>query len=307
MLLRNVPLDVVLPGLSPITPNQAALQTVSADLPPAWDYLQLRFLVQGLTLTNIQEIRLLLNGNPAVKVSGSALDALNQYFGAPAFGSNGSSLLILPLARLGVRSGSIRGNSGPVQTAYAKDLALESSVNAGVLSKSGSGITSVRVEFDLTNTDAGPLSVQIIGRCLPQDMERGGAGLVPRIDRQTVTVTANQRVALSRNGLLYGDPLHTVLFGLVLVPAAGTLSDFTLRYNGTQWLVNRSAANNDYAQRLERSRFPQAGYYVIDPAESGYGDEVLPIGDPGTDLQLEFTPTDSGAVTIYQYGAGFVA
>ena len=313
MLLRNVPLDVVLPNISPITPNQASVQTVNADLPPSWDFQDLRLLSLGITPAMIQEARLLLNGTPFIRIPGTILDAgVNQYFKAPAFGADAgagaSSMLILPLSRLGMRSGSVLGNDGKaVQSAYAKDLSYETSVNAGILSQAGQGIRSVRLELDLINTPNSTCSIQLLGRCLPQDPNRGGAGLVPRIDRQSITVSAGAQVNLAKNVLQFGDPGHALLFGVLLVPGAGTLDNFVLRYNGEQWMVNRTAANNAYIQSFENWRSPQAGYYWIDLTEAGFGDEVVSISDPGTDLQLQFTPSNNTNVDVYQYGAGFVS
>ncbi len=313
MLLRNVPLDVILPNLSQVTQNQVGLQTVTADLPPSWDYLELGLRVTGIVpADSMQEIRILANGNPIIRIEGEDLDVgFNQYFKAAAFASDAgagtSDLLTIFLRRLGIRSGSAIGNNGaPVASAYAKDLGYESSINAGVLDKNGVGIRNLRIEVDLVNTPNVPCSIQVLGRCLPQDLNRAGSGLVPRIDRQSLTVSNGQQVNLARPMLQFGDPLHQVLFGLLLVPAAGmTLDNFVLRYNGEQWLV-RSAANNALVQVNDNLRDPQAGYYWVDLTERGYGDEFLGIGNAGTDLQLQFTPDMDGAIKIYQFGAGFL-
>lgn len=303
-LLKNVPLDVVLPNLSPITPSLAGLQTVSADLPPAWDYLQLDLEVQNVTLAMMQEIRIMANGTPIYRLSGTELDTWNQFFKAPAFVANGT--LSVFFRRLGIRSGSAFGNDGGiVGSAYAKDLAYETSLNCGAFDKSGNGVRSLRVEIDLVGTAAGAASIQVLGRALPIDQTRGGAGLVPRMEKQAPNVAAGAQYVAAKNNLLFGDPLHAILFGLMLVPASGTLDLFTLRFNGFQW-IQRSDARNRFIQSQDDLRLPQAGYYNIDISERGYGDEVLPILDPGTDLQLQFTPSAAGAVTIIQHTAGFL-
>lgn len=295
-LLQNVPIDVILPNLSPITPAQAGVQTISADLPAAWDFLSIDMRVSNVTLAMMQEIRVLVNGVPIYRVSGSMLDTWNQFFKVAAFVANGT--LTVFFRRLGLRGGYSAADT-------AKATAYETSLNCGAFDKSGNGIRSLRLEIDLVNTVAGAASIQLLGHVLPIDQTRGGAGLVPRFEKQSPTVAAASQFVAAKNNLLFGDPMHMVLFGYMLAPVAGTLTDFTLRFNGYQAL-QRSDAQNRVVQTQDFLRLPQANVYNIDISERGYGDEWLPIGDPGTDLQLQFTPSNTGAVDIYQHTAGFL-
>lgn len=307
-LLPNVPLDVVLPTMSPISADQADLQTISADLPPYWDYLELRNILQGIDTSNIQEYRVMLNGAPWIRLPGATLDVgINRYFGAPAYaadsGAGNANQLTHFLRRLGIKTGSGTNGAFNVPLPFGKDLAYATSINAGVLNSAGNGVRNFRIEVDLVNTPNTPCSMQVQGLVLPQDPNAGGSGLLPRWDRQSLTVSANQVVNLARPYLQFGDAQHEFFFGLLLVPASGTLNTFRLRHNGVEKMI-RTAANNATVQATDRVRFPQAGYYWLDISERGYGDEVLPIGDPGTDFQVQFTPSADGPIQIYQFGAG---
>jgi hypothetical protein len=294
-------MDVVFPTLSPITPNQAALQTINADLPAAWDIWQLDFRMQNITLAMIQELRILANDTPIVRASGATIDFVNQYCNAPAYGAAG--ILTWFFRRLGIRGGaqSFDKNSMTLISGSAKDLGLETSLNCGSFDGNGFGVRGLRVEIDLINTAVGAASVQITARVT--DPVPGGAGLVRRFEKQTVNVAANSQYVAAKNNLLFGDPLHQLLNMLHLVPAGGTLDQFVIRHNGMQKFI-RTDAYNRIVQAQDNLRTPQAGIYSIDFTERGYGDEFLQIGNPGTDLQLQFTPDANGNVNIFQDSIG---
>lgn len=299
--MKNTPMDILFPTLSPITPAQVALQTINADLPAAWDIWQLDFRLLNVTLAMIQEMRIMANDVPIVRASGATVDFVNQYFGAGAFGAAG--VLTWFFRRLGIRGGAqaFDKTSGDFLSGSAKDLGLESSLNCGSFDSNGFGIRSLRVEIDLINTAAGAASIQITARAT--DPVPGGAGLVRRFEKQTVNVAASAQYIAAKNNLLFGDPLHQLLNALHLVPAGGTLDSFVVRHNGVQ-KFQRSDAYNRFVQAQDGLRTPQAGVYSLDWSERGYGDEFLQIGKPGTDLQLQFTPSLAGNVDIFQDSVG---
>ncbi len=299
--MKNTPIDIICPSFSPLQVSTAAKQTTSADFQAAWDYWQINFLLSNLTLAMIQEVRILVNQVPIVRASGAQIDAINQYFKAPAFSAAG--VLTWFFRRLGIRGGaeSFDPKSLTFISGSAKDLALESSLNCGSFDSQGVGIGSLRIEIDVINTGVGVPTVQAIASVT--NPVPGGAGFVRRFEKQTVNVSANAQYVASKNNLLFGEPRHMLLNCLHLVPAGGTLDSFVMRHNGMQTFI-RSDAQNRFIQAQDGLRTPQGGYYEIDMSERGYGDEFLQIGQEGTDLQLQFTPSVTGNVDILQDSLG---
>jgi len=305
----NTPIDVVLQPFSPVTPSQAGVQTISAEFPARYAYWQIDLQLgtggPAITAAMIQEIRLKANGMVIRRLSGTMLDAINQYYGVPVSTTYG--MLSLYFRRLGVRGGVQGLSNGKLLSGSAPDVALESILNTGSFNSSGQGISSLICEIDLINTPAGAPRILPIAQVT--DPYPGGAGLVYFQDKTTFNGVVGTNTASKSNALLFGDPIHSQLDTVFIFPLTSTLDTFQMFFNNNL-IIQRTSAYNKAIQAQDDVRFPAAlfGYanaIVLEWSPNGYGDEVLNIADPSTDLRLIFNSTVAEALTFAEFTLGY--
>jgi hypothetical protein len=307
--MTNTPIDVVLQPFSPVTPSQAGVQTVSAEFPCRYAFweidLDLGTGAAAITPAMIQEIRLKANGMVIRRIGGTNLAAILTYYKSPL------PVQILPLMfrRLGIRGGVQGLTAGKLLSGSAPDVALESILNTGSFNTSGQGISSLICEIDLINTPAG--APRILPSAQVTDPYPGGAGLVYFQDKTTFNAVVGTNTASKSNALLFGDPIHSQLDVIFMFPPAGTLDSLQMFFNNNL-VLQRSAALNTDLQKRDNLRDPaalatNAGVQAIalEWSPNGYGDEVLNIASPSTDLRLIFSETNAEALELDQFSLGY--
>lgn len=311
--MKNTPQDLVLPLMTPITPGVAGLQTSTSSNPCRWDYWQNDFQFSGwgaLTsaqiLATLTQIRFKYNDLVYVTITGTTLDRINQYYGAPAFNIATNPILSFFHRQLGTRGG-IQGFDKQALKLYsgsAPDVALETILNTGSSNKAGQSITSFVTEIDIVGSPAATPLISPTAQAT--DYFPGGAGLLKIVSTTNILtqVTANNQLQKNQ-GLAFGDIIHNQLYSLFLTPITGVLDGFTFYYN-TIPILQRNAAYNQYLQNEDRLRFPaQPTIYAFEWEPNGFTDEFLSIGDKSTDLQLRFADTVSESTEVVQLSAGY--
>lgn len=311
--MKNTPQDVVLPNMSPITPGVAGLQTSNVSNPCRWDYWENDWqfsgwgaLTSAQVLAAITQIRLKYNDLVYVTISGTTLDRVNQYYGAPAFNIGTNPILSFFHRQLGCRGGvqGFDAAKGKLYSGSAPDVALETILNTGSSNKAGQAITSFVNEIDVVGAPAAtPL---ITPMAVATDYYNGGAGLMKIVSTTNFLTQVTNNNQLQKNqGLAFGDIIHNQLYALFLTPITGVLDGFTFYYN-TIPILQRSAAYNQYYQNTDRLRFPaQPTIYAFEWSPNGFTDEFLSTGSNSTDLQLRFSDTVSESTEVVQIDAGY--
>lgn len=312
---QNQPIDVVMPSFPAGLANTPGQQFLSAEFPPSWDYWHLRFKLTNITLAMIAELEFFYNNALRVRLTGAMWDAINKLYNIPAYAGSASTVGVMGFffQRMALKGGAfaLGQSSGtpsvPVlYSASAKDLGLMATLNCGSASLDANGnptgpsIGAFKVQFTLVNTDAThtPAISCIASASAPTP---GGPGLVRSFLYQSPTVSAGQTFITSKGNLNFGQPQYALLNAVHLIPASGTLDNFVVRHNGIQKRI-RSSAENDFEinKGFLMSSQSANGMWSMEFAENQFGDETLAIADIGTDLQVQFTPSASGAVSILQ-------
>lgn len=306
----NSPIDIKINPFQNIANSLTSLVTYSTPIPPVWNYSVINLILTGgLTPAMISEIRLIVNGDIIQRFSGTELDNMNQYNNAPAAEIVTNSLYVLSMyqERLGIRGGAEGFDPGPparVISGSAKDLALETTLNCGSYDSQKRGISSVTIECDINNTPASG-TLQITPQGWGYEPYPGGAGLLKVINKTTFNAVDGQNVMTKENGFKYGDLLHANFDQLFLVPVSGALDNFLFYFNNNI-VRQRTDAYNRFVQKQNKVRVPQAGQYVIDMTEEGFGDQDLVFGPAGTTASLQFDDDTAGPVSVIQVSLGYL-
>lgn len=311
--MKNTPQDLVLPLMTPITPGVAGIQMTTASNPCRWDYWQNDFAFSGWgaltsaqTLATLTQIRFKYNDLTYVTITGTTLDRVNQYYGAPAFDIAANPILSVFHRQLGTRGG-VQGFDRQALKLYsgsAPDVALETLLNTGSANKAGQAVTSFVVEMDVVGSPAATPLISPTAQAT--DKFDGGAGLMRIVSTTNILSQISNNNQLQKNqGLAFGDIIHNQLYALFVTPITGVLDGFTFYYN-TIPILQRTAAYNQYLENQDRLRFPnQPVIYVFEWEPNGFSDEFLAIGDKSTDLQLRFADTVSESTEVVQLSAGY--
>jgi hypothetical protein len=228
----------------------------------------------------------LANNKIIQRFSGSDRNTMNRFDGREDAAVDATSFALeLPFDRFGILT-----KAGEEETA----------INTGSLDpKTGKIINALSVEVDLAGpggiTGTPVLSMYAtMSEALP-----GGPGSVPHIlksQRDFASAATYEISDLPRGGVT-----TQFLDKIFLKPSASTLENFKILANQTT-IFERTAALNARKQS-DGIRTPQAGWYVIDRSEHGYGGDPFDLrGLEDWRLQL-----DTGAamtLTVYSHYIG---
>ena len=284
-----------------ITALFAPKQTVTVQVSAAYNYLDLWLQTVNVTVAMIQQVRLKIGGEVIQRWSGADLDARLQYDKQPTFASFG--ILKLPLRRMGIRGGMnvLDFNAQMFLSGSARDLSYESSLNCGSAGGGFKAIQDISIELDLVNTGAGAPQVQVFARVTAP--VAGGPGAVYRVDQQTKTIS-NGTVTITKSEMGI-DALRPFINRITLVPPAGTLDNFQLRYGTNDWwtVSSRLLQYSQTEDALRNSAIP--AQYVLDFQEEGWGDTMLDMSASNSDILLQFEATGAaGTLTYYMESLG---
>lgn len=221
----------------------AAGATATLRLPIGLTYEQLLISYSGITLAQMNEIRVIGNGKTFQRYSsGVVLDTLNQYQGRAA--ANG--ILVIDFTRYNLRT-----RQGEEVTA----------LGTGVQSKDGSvELSTLTLEIDIDAGAAAPaLSCKAV-QSAPQHL-----GLVRHVREfgHNPTAAGDYEIADIPKGHLFNQ-VH--LF-------SADVNSLRIDRDGYT-VFERSDAENRLLQD-DGARVPQAGVFTFDPTEVGNGSETL--------------------------------
>ncbi|MDP3859012.1 MAG: major capsid protein P2 [Stagnimonas sp.] len=235
----------------------AAGQTATFDLPIGRRFHALQLEYSGITLAQMTEIRIIANGEPIHRYSGTQRDVMNQFDGRAA----AAGILIIPFDRFNL---------------YEQVGEQATALQTGSAGPDGIAVTSLKMEIDI---DAAAAAPAIACSALQSDNDPAAPGP----GRSVLRVLPYSRVLGAGQAEISDLPKSTegpkFLFvnrafffnGADITRARVERSGFTI--------FERSKALNDRAQ-LDGVRSPQAGLYVIDPTEEGYDYETIALVQP---------------------------
>lgn len=248
----------------------AAGQTATCRLPIGLTYHQILVNYSGVTLAQMDEIRLIANGKTIQRwIGGDVLDAVNQFDGRNA--ANG--VLVLDLERYGLRTRAgveltAIGTGDKKDPAPISTLYLEIDINAAA---TGPVLSAKAIQSG--PRPSGPLKqVRVFG------YDPAGSGSFEISD-------------LPKLG-----PIGRVIL------KSGSVNSLKIERDGYT-VFERATAENEAVQK-DGIRVPQAGYWVYDPSETGNGQDALEVAGV-QDLRFTLDMAAAGHVdVIVEYLAG---
>lgn len=270
----------------PAAQSVVAGQTTTFRLPIGRRYHALQLIGSGTAFApdDLTEIRILLNNKVVQRFTGAARDLMNLFDGrAAAALSAAAFMLVIPFDRYGILT-----KAGEEETA----------INTGSAdSNTGKVINSFSVEVDINNDPTGTLALDMYAttsEALP-----GGPGTVPYVLKMVRDFAAAAEYDLS--DLPRGGVTTQFIDRLFFTPSTGTLENLRVLANSYK-VFERTAALNERLQ-TDGIRVPQAGTYVIDRTEHGYGGDPFDVRGLD-DFRVQFTTSAAMTVTGYTHYLG---
>lgn len=262
---------IITPTLRDIS-GVAAGQTAVIKLPVGFTYHGVMIPFTGVTLAQMDEIRVVVNGDVIQRwVGGDRLDSVNQFDNQTAAGA----ILRLDFERRGMLTRQ-SNEASVLGTGW-------NSTPAGRKNPDPRPVTSAQIEIDIDALAAAPaISYVIARRSAPQP-----SGTLLRVIRKPYSVAGAGDFVIS-DLPIYGGIINRVHF-----VAAGVNSVSLELDNQKVW--ERSAAENTRIQADYGKRTAQSNVYTMDFSEAGYGGDFL---DVRAFQDVRFTLDMAGAVTV---------
>ncbi len=244
----------------------AAGNTATLRCPIGLTYQQLLITYSGVTLAQMDEIRVLANGEPIMRfTSGTQLDNINQYEGRAA----AAGVLVIDFARYNLR------------TRQGEEFTALGTGDPNDPQK----ITTLSVEIDINAAATSPaLSAKAV-QSLPRPV-----GMIKKVRQFNYTVSATGDFEIS--DLPKGDIINKVVFD-----NHATIASTKLKVERDNFIVfERTTAENELLQ-TDGVRVPQAALAVFDPTENGHGAESLETAGVG-DLRFTVTAGATGSLPV---------
>lgn len=243
----------------------AAGQTATIRLPIGLTYEQLLISYSGVTLAQINEIRVVGNGKTFQRYTGGLrLDALNRYTGRAA----AAGVLVIDFTRYGLRTRQGEEVTG---------------LGTGVSSKDGSTeLSTLAVEIDIDAAATAPaLSCKAV-QSAPRPL-----GLIRHIREFGYNPAASGEFEIS--DIPKGHLFNSVHF------FSANVSDLKIERDG--YVVFERAAGENSLIQVDGVRVPQSGVFSFDPTEIGNGGETLQTAGV-FDLRFIATMSAAGALPV---------
>jgi len=263
MPLKKINVD--LPAIQGVVAGSKA----TLRLPPSWTYHQVPVAYSGVTLAQINAIRLMVNGEVAQTITEAAkLDSFNLFDGRAAAGGT----LIIDFERFGLRDRLLQE-----LTAIGTGLPPEQDPRS---------ITSLYLEFDIDAAAAAP----VMSAKAVVSAPRPSGYIIKRHEFPRVSSGAGL-LTVSDLPLEMGQ-INRIFFGNHAV--IGYTSFKVTKDNNV--IFDRTVADNEQFQ-VDGVRVPQADLVAFDPSEDGFGDEWL-VTDKIQNLRIDLQCGAAGAVPI---------
>lgn len=199
----------------------------------------------GVTLAQMTEIRIMANGKVFQRFSATERDTMNQFIGMAA--ANG--ILEIPFDRKGLK---------------IREQEELTAVNTNVPDAQGNRISSFTVEIDIDPAAAAP---KLEMSATQSEAVPGGPGLMLNIRKDSRSPAGAGIYEIS--DFQYNTPTTQALNRIYFVPDAGNVSKIEIERD-LYSIWKRKKALNEKVQ-IDGERVPQAGWWVIDTTELGYG------------------------------------
>lgn len=243
----------------------AAGQTARSKLPIGWTYHDIYLAYSGVTLAQIDEVRVLANSEVIFRAVGADLDSIGQHDGRAAAGG----ILTIPFDRFGLLN---------------RTAEEETSLPTGVADRDGRIIRTLDLEVDIDAAAVGTaLSATLeVSRPAPGK----GPGTVLRLEKFVRSIAGAGTLQI--HDLPKGDERHLAINRIFFFSAQ--CSAVEVKRDGTI-VFDRTATLN--ARLLNDGvRASQANVFALDTTEKGYGGDVIDLLGVNS---LEFNLTMDGA------------
>lgn len=215
-------------------------------------------IVTNMDLADMTEIRLIANNKTIHRYSATERDAINQFFGLPAFGSE--KILYIPFDRKALKSRNMEEVTG---------------INTGVETDKGDTIRALYLEVDIRDTDyslgttAPTMEVFSTTSAATED----GTGTVMHVTKHNRSAAGAGELEVS--DLPFNAPTAAALNACFLFPSENDISRIVVE-RGLYKVWERKKALNERMAKIGE-RVPQSGMHAIDFTENGYGANALDL------------------------------
>lgn len=253
-----------IPEPLPEVTNVNAGYTALIKMPIGKTYHGLDITYSGLTLANMEDIRVFANGKMIQRWdTGTYLDKVNTFSGRAA----ASGVLSLDFDRHKMKT-----RAGQELTAIGtghKDDPMP--------------ITELRAEIDIAAAASSPaLSVSAI-RSDPTVLN-----LIKKVEHRSYNAAATGEFVIS--DLSLGDLINRLIF------VSSSISKIKIERDGRK-IFERTTAENTKNQTDGGFRTPQTGYWIVDATELGFnGEEIATLGVQ--DFRITLTMSATGAIPM---------
>lgn len=257
--------------------------TITFDLPIGRRYHALELVGGGAGLSfnveALQEVRVLANSKIIQRFSGADRNAMNLFLGLEAAAIDDDNFnLAIYFDRYNLMT-----QAGETETA----------INTGSVSQDGRSINQFKLEVDIASSGfSGAPSLTM--NAAQSEALPGGPGTIPYLLKSVRDFAAATDYEISE--LPRGGVSTQFIDQIFMKPSASTLDNFVVEANRTK-LFERSAATNERRQR-NGVRAPQAGWYVIDRTEHGYGGDPFDLRGLD-DFRIKVTTGAAMQLTMY--------
>lgn len=227
-------------------------QTATFKLPIGRRFHQLTLEYTGVTLAQMTEIRLLLNGKVTQRFSATERDEMNRTDLLPA--ANG--ILILPFDR---------------QKLKTRDGEELTAINTGSFDDQGRGINSFHVEIDIAGAASAP-AFKLWATQSPA--LAGGSGTVMHITKRPYTLAGAGEFQIS--DMVKGGATSMAINRLFFKPSANNITRMEIERD-TRTIWERPANINARALVTAGTRAVVGDYFVVDKTEAGYGGDPIEL------------------------------
>ena len=259
----------------------AVSSTTTFRLPIGRRYHSLQLLGSATTIavSDLSEIRILLNNKVIQRFSGADRNSMNRFDGMEDAAISAAAFnLELPFDRYNLMT---------------KSAEEETAINTGSVDpNTGKVINAFSVEIDIGASPTGTIALTMYATT--SEKLEGGPGSVPYILKATRDFASAAQYDVS--DLPRGGVTTAFLNSLFMKPSTSTLESFKVLANNYT-LFERTAALNEKKQR-DGVRTPQAGWYMIDRTEFGYGGDPFDLRGLD-DWRLQFVTGAAMTLTMY--------
>lgn len=239
---------------------------------PIGNYFHAVYLVySSLTLAQMTEIRILLNGKIVHRYSAVDRDKMNQFIGLAA--ANGT--LVIPFDRKELKNRVAEEDTG---------------INTGSRGENGKLISSFEIQIDIAGTASGTPRIDVFAEVSTQ--RAGGIGTILHCVPYTRSAAGAGELQVS--DIPYGDATRQLLNRVWI--KTEHLTRLKLERD-TYTTFERSKALNELIQS-NGVRKPQTGFFVYDTTELGYGGASLIVAG-AQDFRLIMEMAQAEQITIW--------